>query len=87
MEDVAAVWDQTQRFVILKLVQAHRACQGFFRNHEALHGGVEEGGEALDDVRADAAGLRTVAARCRRRLGFGFFGPHIGECRGRESLG
>lgn len=26
-----------------------------FRNHEALHGGIDEGGQALNDVRAKAA--------------------------------
>ena len=57
-EDGVAVWDQTQRFVILELVQAHRASYCFFRNHDGLHGGVKEGGETLDDVRDEASGFR-----------------------------
>lgn len=48
---MVALGDQTQRFVVLELVQAHGTFQGTTANLVVLDGGVNESREGLDDIR------------------------------------
>lgn len=62
VEHVATVWDQTQRFVALELVEAHGAFQRGPTDLDSLHGGVDEGRERVDDVAVEATMSPVVAS-------------------------
>lgn len=55
VEDVIAFRDQTQRFVVLELVQADGALQSAFANLQRLDLRVDEGRESVDDLAVEAA--------------------------------
>lgn len=54
VENVAALGEQTQRFVVFELVQAHGALERAIADLEPLDGGVDEGWEGSDGVRVEA---------------------------------
>lgn len=56
VEDVVAFRDQTQRFVILELVQADGALERAFADLQRLDVGVDEGRESVDDLAVEATG-------------------------------
>lgn len=56
VEDVVAFRDQTQRFVILELVQADGALERAFADLQRLDLRVHEGRESVDDLAVEAAG-------------------------------
>lgn len=55
VKHMIALWDQTQRLVVLKLVQAHGALQRAFPDLEPLDRGVHQGGEHLYYLRVQPA--------------------------------
>lgn len=55
VEDVVTFRDQTQRFVVLELVQADGALERAFAYLQRLHLGVNEGRESVDNVAVEAA--------------------------------
>lgn len=54
---MTALGNETQSFVVLKLIQADGAFQGTSPNFKALDGGVDECGEGADDFGVEAAGV------------------------------
>lgn len=54
VENVAAFGEQTQRFVVFELVQAHGALERVLADLEPLDGGVHEGWEVPDCGRVEA---------------------------------
>lgn len=48
--------------MVAKLVQAHGAFQRRPSDFESLHGGVDEGGEGIDDLRVESAVAPVAAA-------------------------
>lgn len=70
VEDVTALGNETQSFVVLKLVQADGTFQGAPPNFQTLDGGVDESREGADDFGVEAAGV-ALAAPARRSKGVG----------------
>jgi hypothetical protein len=54
VENVAALGEQTQRFVVFELVQAHGALERALTDLEPLDGGVHEGWECPNGGRVEA---------------------------------
>ena len=67
VENVVALGYQTQRFVVLEFVQAHRALQRAFPDLQPFHCGVGQGREGIDDLLIEPTRGRRVSGEdaCR----------------------